>query len=376
MKMKKIHWIGAGLSSVPGIRRLASTGQNITVWNRTLEKAKNSINHVSSENVKAKELNFENLKKEINKNDIVISQLSANLHIKVAKICLEKDAHFASTSYLSQEIRDLHEKAKSKKLVFINEIGLDPGIDHFFTHLLVDELKKQNLGKIDVIYKSYCGGIPADENDFKYKFSWSPLGVLKALNNTAEFIENFEYKKISRPYEHLSKYKINNEYFELYPNRNSIPYIDEYLFEKEWKVKEFIRGTLRLNGWSEAWSNIFKMLNSNIENIEDDIIKKSDELWKEFKYKENEKDRVVLWVNLKAQKNSETLWSKTFHLDEQGSGENTAMAKLVSITLSAVIDLMIENKIEPGVQAAPHKKDLINYIFGILNNYSITINQN
>ena len=99
-------------------------------------------------------------------------------------------------------------------------------------------------------------------------------------------------------------------------------------------------------------------------------------MWKEFKYKENEKDRVVLWVNLKAQKNSETLWSKTFHLDEQGSGENTAMAKLVSITLSAVIDLMIENKIEPGVQAAPHKKDLISYIFGILNNYSITINQN
>ncbi len=195
MKMKKIHWLGAGLSSVPGIRRLASSGQDITVWNRTLEKAKNSINHVSADNVLAKELNFEILKKEINKNDIVISQLSANLHIRIAKLCLEKEAHFASTSYLSQEMKDLNEEAKSKNLVFISEIGLDPGIDHFFTHLLVDELKNQNLGEIDVIYKSYCGGIPADENDFKYKFSWSPLGVLKALNNTAEFIENFEYKK-------------------------------------------------------------------------------------------------------------------------------------------------------------------------------------
>ncbi len=374
--MKKIHWLGAGLSSVPGIRRLASSGQDITVWNRTLEKAKNSINHVSADNVLAKELNFEILKKEINKNDIVISQLSANLHIRIAKLCLEKEAHFASTSYLSQEMKDLNEEAKSKNLVFISEIGLDPGIDHFFTHLLVDELKNQNLGEIDVIYKSYCGGIPADENDFKYKFSWSPLGVLKALNNTAEFIENFEYKKISKPYEHLSKYQINNEYFELYPNRNSIPYIDEYLFDKKWRVKEFIRGTLRLNGWTDAWSGIFTMLNSNSENIENEMIKKSDELWQEFKYKEHEKDRVVLWVNLKAQRNSETLWSKTFHLDEKGSGENTAMAKLVSITLSSVIDLMIENKIKPGVQAAPNQKNLIDYVFKILKNYSITINQN
>ncbi len=183
-------------------------------------------------------------------------------------------------------------------------------------------------------------------------------------------------KKISKPYEHLSKYQINNEYFELYPNRNSIPYIDEYLFDKKWRVKEFIRGTLRLNGWTDAWSGIFTMLNSNSENIENEMIKKSDELWQEFKYKEHEKDRVVLWVNLKAQRNSETLWSKTFHLDEKGSGENTAMAKLVSITLSSVIDLMIENKIKPGVQAAPNQKNLIDYVFKILKNYSITINQN
>tara|TARA_B100001123_G_C15329122_1_gene1030632 strand:+ start:3124 stop:4248 length:1125 start_codon:yes stop_codon:yes gene_type:complete len=372
--MTHIHWLGAGLSSIPGIRRLASKKNSITVWNRTLEKAEKSINHVNLETAKAKKLDFALLEKEVQEGDIIVSQLSANMHSEVAKLCLKKNTHFATTSYLSNEIKNLNNEAKSKGLVFINEIGLDPGIDHFFTHLLVNDLNNQNLSNINVSYKSYCGGVPAEANDFKYKFSWSPVGVIKALNNTAIFVQDFNEKKISKPYENISNYEIFNEMFEAYPNRNSIPYIKEYLFPESWKIKEFVRGTLRLNGWSNAWNEIFLMLNTSSNNLEKKIVEKGNELWAKYKYQQNEKDRVVLWVNLEAEKEGKIIWSGTYHLDEKGSGENTAMAKLVSITLSSVLDLMIENRLKPGVQAAPHSKDIINYIFKVLSDYSIKIN--
>ena len=130
--MTHIHWLGAGLSSVPGIRRIASSGNKITVWNRTLSKAEYSINHINSEKVLAKKYDLDEIKKQLNKGDIVVSQLSANMHPEIAKVCLEKNCHFASTSYISPNLKELDLEAKERNLVFINEIGLDPGIDHFF----------------------------------------------------------------------------------------------------------------------------------------------------------------------------------------------------------------------------------------------------
>ncbi len=169
-------------------------------------------------------------------------------------------------------------------------------------------------------------------------------------------------------------YSINNEFFEAYPNRNSLPYIKEYMFPKEWNIEEFVRGTLRLKGWSEAWKEIFIMLEQKPINLEEKIQSKSNELWKLYKYKDNEEDRVVLWVSLEAKQNNKLVWKESYHLDEKGSGENTAMAKLVSITLSATIDLIIQNKIKPGVQAAPSDKKIIYYFFEILAQNSIKIN--
>ena len=140
--MTNIHWLGAGLSSIPGIRRLASNKRNITVWNRTLEKAQNSINHVNLNSAKAKELDFQLLESEINKGDIIVSQLSANMHFDVAKLCLKTNSHFATTSYLSEDLKKLNNEAKSKNLIFINEIGLDPGSAPYplhLSHLSVEE---------------------------------------------------------------------------------------------------------------------------------------------------------------------------------------------------------------------------------------------
>ena len=371
--MKNIHWLGSGLSSIPGIRRLASNNYNLTVWNRTLSKAEKSIDHVKTDNVAAKTFNINEIADKVEQGDIIVSQLTASMHLDIAKICLEKKCHFVTTSYLAPDIKNLNEEAVAQNLIFINEVGLDPGIDHFFSHLLVQELKSLNLNDLSVSYKSYCGGIPAVPNDFKYKFSWSPVGVIKALNSPAKFIQHFEEKLVSQPYKEVKNYLINNENFEAYPNRDSLPYIEEYLFSTEWKIKEFVRGTLRLNGWTLAWKEIFNMLEKQDANIEEQIQQKSDELWNSYRYDKDEEDRVVLWVNLEAEQQDKKVFSSTYQLDEKGSGENTAMAKLVSITLSAAVDLMLQNKLQPGVQAAPSNKHIIDYFFKILSDYSIKI---
>ena len=105
--MVHIHWLGAGLSSLPGIRRMASSNYKLTIWNRTLAKAEFSINHVKSDNVTAKELDLLLLSKSLKTGDIVVSQLSANMHTEIAKICLEKNCHFASSSYISSSLKKL-----------------------------------------------------------------------------------------------------------------------------------------------------------------------------------------------------------------------------------------------------------------------------
>ena len=106
--MKHVHWIGTGLSSIPGIRRLAKNLDNLTVWNRTLDKALKSIDHVDKNNVNAKQFDIDLLFNETNPGDIVISQLPANKHLKIAELCLKNKCHFASTSYLNSEINALN----------------------------------------------------------------------------------------------------------------------------------------------------------------------------------------------------------------------------------------------------------------------------
>ena len=373
--MQHVHWLGTGLSSIPGIRRLAQSLENFTVWNRTLEKAQASLNQVNKTNVKAKKFNIENLTSVINPGDIIISQLPAIKHFDIAKLCLDKNCHFASTSYLSDNIRKLDKDVKDKKLTFINEVGLDPGIDHFFSHLLVKNLKNKNFNDISVSYQSYCGGFPAVPNDFRYKFSWSPVGVIKALNNDAKFISDTKITTVI-PYKKISEYAVNSETYESYPNRDSTPYIDEYNFDKNWKINEFVRGTLRLDGWKEAWAEIFYMLDQKSDTLDDQIAKKSEELWIKNQYSKNEEDRVVLYVKLIAKKNQENIFNESYFLDEKGSGENTAMGKLVSLTLSASIDLILKNKLKVGVQAAPNDPEIINYYFSVLNQNKIQIKKN
>ena len=359
--MSHIHWVGTGLSAIPGIKRLIENGHKITVWNRTIEKAQSSLKGLSPE---IQKFSIEALNSNLNKNDILISMLPGDWHVPLAKICLQKQAHFVSSSYISPEMLVLNSDFKAANIACVNEVGLDPGIDHSMAHFLVNDLKN-SLPKNDVSvdFISYCGGVPKIPNPFRYKFSWSPAGVLKALKSPAKSIKNGEIWDVERPWDAITRYTAplpEPEEFEVYPNRDSLPFLKQYHFNPDWHVNQFVRGTLRLDGWSKAWSNVF----SEIENLtfpEGDtrLQEMSNEFWAENAYEENEPDRVILCVSLSAKSNSETLYHKSYVLDAWGTQESSAMARLVSIPVATAVEAIKNGEIKPGVTSAPDSPDLV-----------------
>ena len=175
-----IHWIGAGLASGPGLVSLANKWGEAIVWSKYSIRAKLLKKQVNDGVVlNTRKLDFDDetslqtFHDALNTGDIIISMLPATFHVLVAKIALLENCHLVTSSYLSEEMVALNDEAISKGLSFVNEVVLDPGIDHLLAHLLVDAAKKSYvLGKGNEIdFFSYCGGFPVVKNDFAYKFS-------------------------------------------------------------------------------------------------------------------------------------------------------------------------------------------------------------
>ena len=358
-----IHWCGTGLSAIPGLRQLITNGHDVIVWNRTIEKAMSAVGDITKS---IKEFDIHELDKHLEKGDIVVSMLPGDWHVPLAKLCLKSRSHFVSSSYISPEMQELHNVAIETGLCLVNEVGLDPGIDHLMAHTLIEDYRnsKDQDDENDISFFSYCGGIPKVKNPFCYKFSWSPLGVLKALKSPSRSIRDFKEFDARRPWNAISTYTAPlpvPEEFEVYPNRDSLPFIDQNRLDSNWKIKEFVRGTLRLRGWENAWSEIFSEIEKlSGENDDERLAKMSDQLWLENAYDKNEVDRVVLVVSLKASNGEETKWHKTYVLDAHGDSVSTAMARLVSLPVSFAVEAVAQNKIAPGVSAAPSDMSIVN----------------
>lgn len=357
-----IHWCGTGLSAIPGLRRLLDAGHDVAVWNRTPEKAREAVGDLTS-NIHA--FSIANLGQMLSPKDVIVSMLPGDWHVELAELAIAHGAHFVSSSYIAPDMRALDQKAKDAGVCLINEVGLDPGIDHLMAHALVADYKASDAfdSENELSFISYCGGIPKTPNPFRYKFSWSPLGVLKALRSPSRSIRDFKELDVARPWDAISTYEAplpTTESFEVYPNRDSIPFMAQYEFETDWKVKEFVRGTLRLNGWSDAWADVFKEVETLEGEAGDARLKEmSDQFWAENAYDEGEPDRVVLCVGLKAEKNGSPVWHKTYVMDAWGDARGTAMARLVSYPVSFAIEAAMNNKIAPGVHAAPSDLQLV-----------------
>jgi saccharopine dehydrogenase-like NADP-dependent oxidoreductase len=264
--MKKILVLGAGRSSSSLITYLIKNAVanewHITVGDFSLAAAQQRIG--SSANTTAIAFNIENADESrlsIHDADVVISLIPANLHPQVAKICLTAKKHLLTASYVSDQMKSLDTEAKMNGLLFLNECGLDPGIDHMSAMQVIDKIKAQ--GGVMSSFESFTGGLIAPETDlenpWRYKFTWNPRNVILAGQGTAKYLQEGKFKYI--PYQQLFQRTTavsvpQHGEFEGYANRDSLKYVDIYGLRD---CKTVLRGTLRNKGYCSAW-NIFVQL--------------------------------------------------------------------------------------------------------------------
>ncbi len=266
MNQTSVLVLGAGRSSSALISYLLTNAVecewHVTVGDYDIAGAKERIGE--SKNGTAIHFDitdFDNSKKAIAKADIVLSLLPASFHPQVARLCLLFKKHLLTASYVSDEMQSLHEEAKTKDLLFLNECGLDPGIDHMSAKQVIDTIRERG-GEL-YSFESFAGGLIAPETDpenpWRYKFTWNPRNVVMAGQGTAKFIQEGQYKFI--PYQQLFQRITNvhisgNGNYEGYANRDSLKYIETYGLSG---IPTMLRGTLRQEGFCSAW-NVFVQL--------------------------------------------------------------------------------------------------------------------
>jgi saccharopine dehydrogenase-like NADP-dependent oxidoreductase len=264
--MRNILIIGAGKSASTLIQYLLNKSEtenlHLTIGDLSLELAqKKTQNHKNATAIALDIFDENQRKSQIEKADIVISMLPAHLHIEVAKDCIVYKKHMVTASYISDAMQELDALAKQNNLIFMNEVGLDPGLDHMSAMKVIDEIHEKG-GKI-ILFESFCGGLVAPESDnnlWNYKFTWAPRNVVLAgQGGAAKFIQEGKYKYI--PYQKLFRRTEFLEVegygrFEGYANRDSLKYQEIYGLDN---VLTLYRGTIRRVGFSKAW-NMFVQL--------------------------------------------------------------------------------------------------------------------
>ena len=252
---KKVTIFGAGLVVKPMVDYLAKHGYDIVIASRTLSKAEKLAAPHSNATAKQFLSDDEQAMEEfVKESDLVVSLLPATMHVKVAKKCIEFKIDMVTTSYISPEMRALDQEAKDAGIIILNEIGVDPGIDHMSAMKIFHHVENEG-GKI-ISFMSYCGGLPAPEantNPLGYKFSWAPKGVLKAAGNGARFMKDgkiieVEGKNLFRNYWFVDVEDAGT--FEAYPNRDSMGYVELYGLKH---LKTMYRGTFRNISHCDTW---------------------------------------------------------------------------------------------------------------------------
>ncbi len=257
--MKTILVLGAGLSSTSLIAYLLdhSTSLNwkVKVGDLSLETAQKKVNNHPNGSAFSFDLsNSTQLATEIASADAVISMLPAFMHPVVAKECVAQGKHMLTASYVSDAMKSLDAEAKAKGISLLNELGVDPGIDHMSAMKVIDEIKAEG-GKM-LGFMSNTGGLVApeyDNNPWNYKFTWNPRNVVLAGQGVAQYQEMGQVKFI--PYHRLygRAFTVNvldMGEFEVYPNRDSLQYKKIYSLEN---IPSIMRGTMRKKGYCKAW---------------------------------------------------------------------------------------------------------------------------
>jgi len=321
--MRTVLILGAGRSASSLIQYLLnkSVEENLhlIIADLSLESARNNTNNHPNATAISLDIFDQNQRKDaIQKATIVISMLPAHLHIEVAKDCIFYKKNLVTASYISDAMQELDVLAKENNLIFMNEMGLDPGIDHMSAMKVINEIKAKG-GKM-LLFESFCGGLVAPESDtnlWNYKFTWAPRNVVLAgQGDAAKFLQEGTYKYI--PYCNLFRRTEFLEVegygkFEAYSNRDSLKYLDVYGLNE---VLTLYRGTIRRVGFSKAW-NMFVQLGMTDDSY---IIESSEKMsYRQFinsflPYHPTDSVEIKMRLILKIDQD-DIMWDKLLELD-------------------------------------------------------------
>jgi saccharopine dehydrogenase (NADP+, L-glutamate forming) len=263
--MKNLLVIGAGRSATVFINYILEQAKDnnfmVTVADANLEQVQRKINNHPNGRAAWLDASRHNDRRDlIQRHDVVVSLLPPQMHLEVAQDCIVMGKHMVTASYVSKQVFRLGDEARQRALVFMNELGLDPGIDHMSAMQRIHAIQKKG-GTITSFY-SYTGGLVApesDDNPWHYKFSWNPRNVVLAGQGTAQFLEDnklkyIPYRRLFRQYRLIDIPGIGP--FEVYANRDSLMYRDAYGLGN---IKTMLRGTIRAKGFCDAWNALVRI---------------------------------------------------------------------------------------------------------------------
>lgn len=358
--MRHILIIGAGRSASSLIQYLLDRSQaenlHLTIGDLSLELAeKKAQGHPNASAIVLDIRDKQRRMVAIGNADLVISMLPAHMHIEVAKDCIALKKHLVTASYISEGMQALDAEAKKNGLVFMNEIGLDPGIDHMSAMKIIDDIRAKG-GKM-LLFESFCGGLVAPESDdnlWNYKFTWAPRNVVLAgQGGAAKFIQEGKYKYI--PYNRLFRRTEFLEVegygkFEGYANRDSLKYRSVYGLDD---VLTLYRGTIRRVGFSRAW-NIFVQLGMTDDSY---VIDNSETIsYREFinlflPYHPTDSVEIKLRLQLGIEQD-DIIWDKLLELDLFNPNK---IVGLSNATPAQILEKILSDK----WTLAPSDKDMI-----------------
>ncbi len=358
--MRNILIIGAGRSATSLIQYLIKHSEeeqlHLFIADLSLELAQQKTqNHPNTTALALDIFNAEERASAIQAVDLVISMLPAHLHIEVAKDCIVYKKHLVTASYISEAMQVLDQEAKANNLIFMNEIGLDPGIDHMSAMKIIDDIRDKG-GKM-LLFESFCGGLVAPESDtnlWNYKFTWAPRNVVLAgQGGAAKFIQEGKYKYI--PYHKLFR---RTEFlhvegygkFEAYANRDSLKYRSVYGLED---ALTLYRGTIRRVGFSKAW-NMFVQLGMTDDSY---VLDDSEQLsYREFTnlflpYHPTDSVEIKMRLQLGIEQD-DSMWDKLIELDLFNP---TKKVGLKNATPAQILEKILSDQ----WALAPQDKDMI-----------------
>ena len=441
--MNNILIIGAGRSASALITYVLEQAKTynwfVTVADADHEMAAQKVNgHPQGRATWLDALKGNDRRELISRTDVVVSMLPAHLHLEVAQDCLKLKKHLITASYISKQLYALGDEARERALIFMGEMGLDPGIDHMSGKQKIDEIKAKG-GRLKS-FKSYTGGLVAPENDdnpWHYKFSWNPRNVVLAGQGTAQYLEDGKLKYV--PYNRIFSQAtpvtipgVEGEY-EMYVNRDSLLYRDLYDLGP---INNLIRGTLRYKGFSKAWDALVKLgltdgsfpifdseeityhelMDSYVSNnavgssvkekvahmigeaVDSDVMKKlewlglfskkkirmksatpalilENLLLEKWKLKDNEKDMVIMQHEFEYEINRQNRRLTSTLVMRGTDGNNTAMSRLVGLPIGIFVKHVMLGKINSIGVNIPVNKEVYEPVLEELKDYGVVFTE-